>query len=45
MTLISYDMIISKQHRLIAAQETILNTYDIISKELCHAEQDNVTLK
>ena len=27
-------MIISKKHRLIAAKETILNTYDIISQEL-----------
>ena len=31
-------MIIYKEHRLIAAYETILNTYDIISQELCQAE-------
>ena len=31
-------MIISKEHRLIAAQETILNIYDIISQELYQAE-------
>ena len=31
-------MIISKKHMLIAAWETIFNTYDIISWELCPAE-------
>ena len=31
-------MILSKEHMLIAAYETIFNTYDIISQELCQAE-------
>ena len=38
MKTISCDMIISKEHRLIAASETILNTNDIIILELCQAE-------
>ena len=38
-------MIIYKEHRLIAAQESILNTHDFISQELCQAELDIVTLK
>ena len=31
-------MIISKEHMLIAAYETIFNTYDIISLEKCQAK-------
>ena len=43
--MISCDMIISKEHSLIVAQETILNIYDYISQDLCQAELDIVTLK
>ena len=31
-------MIISEKHRLIAAEKTILNTYDIISQKLFQAK-------
>ena len=31
-------MIISKEHMLIAAKETIFNTYVIFRQELCQAE-------
>ena len=45
MTTITCDMIISKEHMLIASYETIYNTYDISVKSYVRLKKDIVTLR